>query len=85
VQIEQLLQACFGIEDAGENIKLYVAGPNAGPPGRNERGVRTGLFHLFGGEEADAIRRYLASHPAWEFLRVSPTPSGGGRRQPRGP
>lgn len=70
VQVEQLLRACVGIEDDGENIKLYVAGPNAEPPSGNRRGVRTSLFHLLGGREAAVVREYLALHPEWQVLRV---------------
>jgi hypothetical protein len=76
VDIERLLRDCCGVEDDGVNVKLYVAGPNARPPAPNQRGVRTSLFHLLCGEEAAAVRDYLASHPSWQSLGVGPTASG---------
>ncbi len=83
MQVEQLLQDCFGIEDDGKSIKLYVAGPNTERPARTGQGIRTSLFHLLDGEEAVAVREYLATHPKWQVLKVNPAASGEVLKQPQ--
>ena len=72
MNIDVLLTTCCGIEDDGEAIRFYLDGPNPEPSFTRERGVRGGLFHLFGGDEAQAIRDYLARHRCWDVMRVPP-------------
>jgi hypothetical protein len=72
MRIEELLLTSCGFEEEGENFKFFVAGPKPGPSTSREQGVRTSLFHLFSGEDAEAIRHYLQTHPAWEARRVPP-------------
>jgi hypothetical protein len=70
MQVEQLLLLCCGFEDDGRDVRLYLDSPDPQPSFTRESGVRTPLFHLFVGEDAEAIRRYLVAHRAWEVLRV---------------
>lgn len=72
MNVEQLLLVCCGFEDDGENFKFYLDSPNPQPSLDREQGVRTSLFRLFSGEDAEAIRRYLATRRAWDVLRVPP-------------
>jgi hypothetical protein len=74
MNIDLLLMTCCGFEDNGEHIRFYLDSPTPEPSLTRERGVRSELFHLFGGDEAQAIREYLARHPyrCWDVLRVAP-------------
>jgi hypothetical protein len=72
MSVEELLPLCCGVEDDGKSVKLYLEGPDPKPSFDREQGVRTPLFHLFSGEDAEAIRRYLATHRAWAILFVPP-------------
>lgn len=68
-----------GFEDDGSSIRLFVTGPAPEPSFTRDRGVKTPLFHWITGPDAEAIRRWLAGHRAWEVLRVPPafTPDRG--------
>lgn len=69
MRVEELLLTCCGFADDGETLRLFLDSPR--PQARRRRaGVRTALFRLLAGDEAEAVRRYLAAHPAWEALRV---------------
>lgn len=70
MQVEALLAVCEGFEDDGVNIKFYVSGPNPEPSFDREYGVRTSLFRLVSGEDAVAVRRFLATYRCWEVMRV---------------
>lgn len=70
MQVEALLAVCEGFEQDGENFKFYVSGPHPEPSFDREQGVRTSLFHLVSGEDAVAVRRFLATHRCWEIMRV---------------
>lgn len=74
-----LLMTCCGFEDDGEYVRLYLDSPRPEPSLTRDRGVRTLLFHLFGGAEAQAIRDYLVRYRCWDVLRVPPeyTPERG--------
>ena len=61
---------CCGYEDFGNELRLYLDSPMPKPSISRERGVRTKLFHLFAGEDAEAIRSWLARNKAWQVLRV---------------
>jgi predicted membrane chloride channel (bestrophin family) len=79
VDVEGLLQTCVGIEDDGESVKLYVAGPTPERPASRGPARRSSLFHLLAGEQADTIRRFLASNPEWSFLKLGPAVSSEAR------
>jgi hypothetical protein len=68
--IERLFLIACGFEDDGQEFRLFLEGPNPLPSVHRHRGVRTNLFYLFPGDEAEAIRRYVTEHPEWERLRV---------------
>ncbi len=72
MRVENLLLTCCGFDEEGGNFKFYVEGPRPVPSVSRRRGVRTPLFHLFTGEDARAIRGYLATHRAWDVLRIPP-------------
>ncbi len=69
--LEVFLCAC-GYEQLGDQIRVYVDGPTPAPSVARFSGVRTQLFRLFAGMEAESIRRWLARNRAWQCLRVSP-------------
>mgnify|MGYP000857568993 FL=1 len=79
MNIDLLLTTCCGFEDDGEHVRFFLDSPTPEVSFTRERGVRTDLFHLFGGDEAQAIREYLARHKCWGVLRVPPpyTPERG--------
>lgn len=66
-----LLTAC-GVEDDGVHVRLYLDAPAPAAAFRTGPGVRTPLFRLLAGEDADRVRRFLARHPAWDVIRVPP-------------
>lgn len=72
MDIDGLLLTCCGFEDDGEHIRFFLESPTPKPSLKWERGVRTELFHLFGGDEAQAIRNYLNRHRCWGVMRVPP-------------
>jgi hypothetical protein len=61
-----------GYEHLGDRTRLYVDGPKPTPRFDRVRGVRTPLFRLLAGEDAQAVRVWLASNRAWQCLRVPP-------------
>ncbi|MBX9579364.1 MAG: hypothetical protein K2X87_03570 [Gemmataceae bacterium] len=71
----------LGYEDDGESIRMYVDGPAPEVSFTRDRGARTALFYWITGADAEAVRRWLAGHRAWQVLRVPPpyTPDRGGR------
>lgn len=70
--IERLFLIACGYEDNGQEFRLFLEGPNPQPSVNRPRGVRTNLFYLFAGEEAEAIRAWLVTRKAWQVLRVPP-------------
>jgi len=73
MNIDVLLTTCCGFEDGQDGqIRFFLDGPNPEPSLKRERPARTDLFHLFGGDEAQAIRDYLARHRCWDVMRVPP-------------
>ena len=72
MNIDTLLMTCVGFEDDGEHVRFFLDGPNPEPSLKRERGVRTELFHLFGGNEAKAIRDYLSRKRCWDVMAVPP-------------
>lgn len=79
MNIDVLLMTCCGFEDDGEFIRFYLDSPTPDVSFTRDRGARTDLFHLFGGDDARTIREYLARHKCWGVLRVPPpyTPERG--------
>ncbi len=61
-----------GYEVVGGQLRLYLAGPSPVPDFTRERGVRTPLFRLYGGRDAEEILAWLARNRAWQCLRVPP-------------
>lgn len=71
-----------GYERVGlDQVRLYVEGPTPVPNFTRQRGVRTPLFHLYAGRDAEAILAWLDRNRAWQCLRVPPlyTPEQGVR------
>lgn len=79
MNIDVLLMTCCGFEDDGEFIRFFLDSPTPEVSLTREHGVRTDLFHLFGGEDARTIREYLARHRCWGVMRIPPpyTPERG--------
>lgn len=61
-----------GFEDDGRTIRLYLDGPCPEVSFDRDRGRRTPLFNWLAGADAEAVRRWLGGHRAWEVLRVPP-------------
>ncbi|MCZ2343418.1 MAG: hypothetical protein LC104_16740 [Bacteroidales bacterium] len=59
-----------GYEDTGHAIRLYVEWPTPQPSFFRPHGVRTSLFRLCCGEDADAVRAWLSRNKAFQCLRV---------------
>lgn len=55
---------------ADDQYRLYVTGPIPKPQLDRRVGERMPLFHLFAGPDAERIEAWLASHRAWQCLRV---------------
>jgi hypothetical protein len=72
VNIDLLLTTCSGFEDDGEYVRFFLDSPTPVPSLTRERGVRTDLFHLFGGDDAERFREYLARHRCWDVMRIPP-------------
>jgi len=72
MDVDRLFLIACGYEDNGQEIRLFLEGPNPQPSFSRPRGVRTNLFYFFVGDEADAIRAWLSTRKAWQVLRVPP-------------
>lgn len=70
MQVERLFLLCCGFEDDGNEVKVYLDSPDPQPSISRQHGVRTSLFHLSVGEDAEAIRRFVSQHRTWDLLRV---------------
>lgn len=70
-----------GYEQVGEQLRLYVDGPTPQPSFTRKRGVRTPLFHIYSGRDAEEVMQWLDRNRAWQVLRVPPpfTPERGVR------
>lgn len=81
MNIDLLLMTCVGFEDDGEHVRFYLDSPTPQLSFERDRGVRTSLFRLFGGHDAQQFREYLARHRyrCWDVMRVPPeyTPERG--------
>lgn len=65
------LQIC-GYEQIGDQVRLYVESAYPQPSFNRQRGMRSPLFHLYDGRDAEAILAWLAHNRAWQCLRVPP-------------
>jgi hypothetical protein len=72
MDVQQLFLVACGYEDTGEEIRVFLDSPTPEPSVSRKRGQRASLFHLFAGEQAEAIREWLSRHKAWQVLRVPP-------------
>jgi hypothetical protein len=61
-----------GYECVGDQVRLYVDGPTPTPSFDRRQGVRTSLFRLYSGQDAESILMWLAQNRAWQVLRVPP-------------
>lgn len=61
-----------GYERVGDQVRLYVEGPTPQPSFTRQRGVRTPLFHLYAGGDAETVLTWLDKNRAWQVLRVPP-------------
>lgn len=79
MNIDVLLMTCCGFEDDGREIRFFLDSPTPAISFTRDRGVRSPLFHLFSGDDAQLFREYLARHRCWDVLRVPPayTPERG--------
>lgn len=79
MNIDLLLTTCCGFEDDGEHVRFFLDSPTPDVSFTRDRGTRTDLFHLFGGDDARTIREYLARHRCWGVMRIPPpyTPERG--------
>lgn len=70
-----------GYQHLGSVTRLYVESPTPVASFTRSRGVQTALFRLLAGDNAQAVRAWLARNRAWQCLRVPPpyTPQMGGR------
>jgi hypothetical protein len=70
-----------GYECVGDQVRLYVDGPTPTPSFDRRQGVRSPLFRLYSGQDAESILAWLAQNRAWQVLRVPPplTPERGVR------
>ena len=70
MDIDWLLMTCVGFEDNGEHVRFYLDGPTPVPSVTRDRPVRTALFHMTCGADAERFREYLARHRCWAVMRV---------------
>jgi hypothetical protein len=61
-----------GYERVGDQVRLYVEGPKPAPSFTRRRGVRTALFHLYEGQDAQDILAWLDRNRVWQVMRVPP-------------
>jgi hypothetical protein len=69
----QLFPTISGYEWVDGRLRLYVDGPNPKASFTRDRGVRTVLFHLYDGTEAEAVKVWLDVNRAWQCMRVPPS------------
>ena len=69
---ETVFALICGYEQIGDQLRLYLDGPLPEPCFTRSRGVRAPLFHLYAGQDAEAIWTWLARNRAWQCLRVPP-------------
>ncbi len=79
MNIDVLLMTCCGFEDDGRQVRFFLDSPTPELSLTRDHPVRTNLFHLFAGIDADAVRDFLARHRCWEVMRLPPeyTPERG--------
>ncbi|VTT96344.1 unnamed protein product [Gemmataceae bacterium] len=71
MELDTLFMYVSGYERVADDLyRLYVDGPVPTPQLNRRVGERTHLFHLFAGPDAERIEAWLASHRAWQCLRV---------------
>jgi hypothetical protein len=68
----EIFPLIVGYERAGDQVRLYLDGPTPEPSFTRGRGVRTPLFRLYSGQDAQDILAWLDMHRAWQVLRVAP-------------
>lgn len=73
MQLWDLFMRVCGYERVGDQLRLYVDSPKPVPSVNRERGVRSVLFYLFAGEDAQAVLKWLDVNKAWQCMRVAPT------------
>ena len=61
-----------GYERAGGQVRLYVEGPTQTASFDRQVGVRTPLFRLYSGRDAESVLAWLSTNKAWQCLRVTP-------------
>ena len=72
MNFEAVFPFVSGYEHLGDVTRLYGDGPMPTASFTRHRGVRTPLFRLLAGEDAQAARAWLARNRAWQVLRVPP-------------
>ena len=72
MNIDVLLMTCVGFEDDGRRIKFFLDSPTPELSLTRDHPVRTSLFHLFAGDDAQKFREYLARHRCWNVMRLPP-------------
>ena len=72
MDIDGLLVTCVGFEDDGEHVRFFLDSPTPGVSLMRGRGVRTPLFRLFAGDDAQEFREYISRHRCWEVMRLPP-------------
>lgn len=70
-----------GYERVGDQVRLYVDGPTPQQSFTRRRGVRSLLFHVYAGRDAETVLAWLEQNRAWQVMRISPpyTPEQGVR------
>lgn len=61
-----------GYERLGDQVRLYLDGPTPAASFDRRQGVRTPLFRLYSGRDAESILAWLSANKAWQVLRVPP-------------
>ncbi|MBY0456620.1 MAG: hypothetical protein K2V38_04730, partial [Gemmataceae bacterium] len=68
----EIFPSICGYERIGDQVRLYVDGPTPQHSFTRRRGVRTALFRLYAGRDAQDILAWLDRNRAWQVMRVSP-------------
>lgn len=61
-----------GYEVVGGQLRLYLDSPTPTRSYTRERGVRSPLFRLYAGADAQAVVAWLDANKAWQCMRVAP-------------